>query len=537
MEAATKTAPEGSSQGAADDRALESFNPATGELLGSVPKLRPDEVQRVVDDVAEVQPFWAGLSLSDRARYMRRTAQVVIDNLDELARLMAREQGKPISECYTMELLPTVDALHWIASEGPKILDDEKIPYPQIFFKQKSSRFAYEPLGVVGVIAPWNYPFVIPLGEVAQGLAAGNGVVLKPSDFTPLSAEQIGRVFAEAGLPDGLLRVIHGYGDVGAALCEAGPVRKIFFTGSTTTGRKVMETAAKHMKPVVLELGGKDPAVVLSDADIDRAAEGILWNALGNCGQTCAGVERVYVDRRIHDRFVDRLVAEARRVRPGDPKDPETQIGPLNNDVQYGKVLEQLEDAVSKGARVEVGGPEECAELPHRYVAPTVLTAVDHSMRVMREETFGPVLPVMPFDDEREAVELANDSDYGLGASVWTRDSRRGRMLADRIEAGMVWINDHAYSHGFPQTPWGGVKGSGSGGVTHSKFGLYEMVEKKLVADDRGLVRDPWWYPYSASRSQGFTRLVDALYSERRRARALWRNRRDIVSFARDLLA
>ena len=517
---------------------LESFDPATGDVVGSVPVTKPGNVEKVAQEVERIQKGWALVPLPERLRIMRNAVQVLIRRRDEIAMVITRENGKTISESAAAEVTDAISNTDWVARYGARYLSPERIPDPvPLLLPTKRHWVTFEPLGVVGIISPWNWPFMIPFAEVAHALAAGNGVLLKPSELTPLCGDEIAKVFAEAGLPDGVLRVIHGYGDTGAALCEAGPVRKIFFTGSTTTGRKVMETAAKHMKPVVLELGGKDPAVVLADADIDRTAEGILWNALGNCGQTCAGVERVYVDRRIHDRFVDRLVEEARRVRPGDPKDPDTQIGPLNNDMQYGKVLEQLDDAVEKGAKVEVGGPEECAGLPHRYVAPTVLTGVDHSMRVMREETFGPLLPVMAFDDEREAVQLANDSDYGLGASVWTRDLRRGRMLADRIEAGMVWVNDHAYSHGFPQTPWGGVKGSGSGGVTHSKFGLYEMVDKKLVADDRGLVPDPWWYPYSSMKAEGFIRVMDALYSRGRRARTLWKNRRDLVSFAKDLLA
>ncbi|MDQ3991637.1 MAG: aldehyde dehydrogenase family protein, partial [Actinomycetota bacterium] len=368
----------------------------------------------------------------------------------------------------------------------------------------------YRPLGVVGVISPWNYPMIIPLGEVAQGLAAGNGVILKPSELTPLAGDLIADLFAEAGLPRGLLRVVHGRGETGKALCEAGPVRKVFFTGSIETGRKVMQAAAAHGKPVMLELGGKDPAVVCADADIERTVAGVLWSGLCNSGQTCAGVERIYVDRRIHDRFVERLVAGARDVVPGDPKEPTTQIGPMNNDMQYAKVLEQLEDAVGKGAMVECGGPVEVAGLPGKFVAPVVLTGVDHSMKVMSEETFGPLLPVMAFDDEDEAVRLANDSRYGLGASVWSRDLRRARALGSRIDAGMLWINDATYSHGLGQAPWGGVKESGTG-VTHSKFGFYEMTEKRLVAQDPGWLYGGWWYPYSEGMARGFAGIIEAM--------------------------
>src|SRR3954452_11384383 len=236
---------------------LESFNPTTGERLGSVPVLGPGDVQGVVDEVAEVQPFWAQLPLSERARYMRRTAQVIIDHLDELTALLTREQGKPRVESYTMELVPTIDALHWIADNGPKILADEKIRYTQRFFLGKRSFFSYEPLGVVGVISPWNYPWSIPFGEVAMALMAGNGVVLKPAELTPLIGQRIQDVFDRAGLPDGIVRAVHGGPEVGDALVESS-VAKVFFTGSVATGRKVGIKCAEQMKGSVFELGGKD---------------------------------------------------------------------------------------------------------------------------------------------------------------------------------------------------------------------------------------------------------------------------------------
>ncbi len=252
---------------------LESFSPATGELLGSVETLTPGKVQGVVDDVAEVQPFWAQLSLADRARYMRRAADVLLDEVDELAELLSREQGKPRVECYSMELLPTVDALHWIADAGPDILADERQAMPQAFLKTKRSKFVYEPLGVVGVIAPWNYPWSIPFGEVAIALMAGNGVVLKPASLTPLIGERIRMVFERAGFPEGLVRTIHGGGRVGDALVKSS-AQKIFFTGSVEIGYKVGVECAKRMKGSVLELGGKDPQIVCADADLANAISG-----------------------------------------------------------------------------------------------------------------------------------------------------------------------------------------------------------------------------------------------------------------------
>lgn len=447
---------------------------------------------------------------------------------------ITRENGKTIVESGVVEIANGIATFDWIAKEGMRHLWPERLREHPLT-RQKRHWIVFRPLGVVGVISPWNYPFIIPAGEVGQALAAGNGVVLKPSEFTPLSGDLIASVFSEAGLPDGLLRVIHGTGEIGAALCEAGPVAKIFFTGSGVTGRKVMEAAARHGKPVMLELGGKDPAVVCADADLDRTVGGVLWSGLCNSGQTCAGVERIFVDRSVHEEFVRRLVAGAREMVPGDPKDPATQIGPMNNDMQYAKVMDQLDDALGRGARLECGGPEDVTGLAGKFIAPAVLTGVDPAMKVMTEETFGPLLPVMAFDTEEEAVRLANDSPYGLGASVWSRDLRRARHIADRLEAGMVWVNDHTYSHGFAQTPWGGVKGSGTG-VTHSRFGFYEMVDKRLVSEDPGWLPDGWWHPYSERMRRGFDGLVDAIYSSRGTTRTFWERRADVFPFLRDVI-
>src|SRR6266511_246276 len=286
---------------------LESFNPATGELVGSVETITPAQVQGVVDEVAEVQPFWGQLSLGDRARYLRRAADVVLEEIDEIAELLTREQGKPRTESYTMELLPTVDLLHWCADAGPEILADEKISYPQLFLKTKRSFFSYEPIGVVGVIAPWNYPWSIPFGEVAIALMAGNGVVLKPASLTPKLGERIRLTFERAGLPEGIVRDVHGGGKIGQALAESS-AGKIFFTGSVEVGRTVAEACAKTLKGCVLELGGKDPQIVCPDADLANAVSGGVRGGFANAGQTYSGSERTYVARDAADRLLHGLL-------------------------------------------------------------------------------------------------------------------------------------------------------------------------------------------------------------------------------------
>src|SRR4051812_15965449 len=507
MEAATRSTP---AQGARQDNRLESFNPATGELVGSVDTVTPGQVQAIVDDVAAIQPAWAELTLANRADYMRRAADVLLDEVDAIAELLSSEQGKPRNEAYTMELIPTIDALNWCADAGPKILADEKIRYSQAFLLTKRSHFAYEPIGVVGVIAPWNYPWSIPFGEVAIALMAGNGVVLKPASLTPLLGERIQRIFEKAGFPEGLVRTVHGGGRVGDALAKSS-AGKIFFTGSVEVGRKVGEVCARQLKGSVLELGGKDPMIVCADANLDHTISGALWGGFANGGQTCSGIERAYVLREVAQPFIDGVVRGAEALKVGDPLSWETEIGPMTSEEQYETVLELVDDAVANGAEKLCGGPVEVDGFPGKFIAPVVLRGVTHEMRIMREEIFGPVLPIVEVDSEQRAVELANDSEFGLGASVWTRDRQKGERMARRVEAGMVWVNDHSFTHGACQCSWGGVKDSGLG-RSHSKYGFYECVNIKLHTWEPGLARDPWWHPYDRTLGTAFRSTARLLY-------------------------
>ena len=464
-----------------------------------------------MDGVAKVQPFWAQLTLADRGRYLERAAQVLLDEADDLRDLIVREQGKPRNEAFTMEVLPTIDALSWTARAGREILADEDIPMSQLYLKTKSSAFTYEPLGVIGVISPWNYPWSIPFGEVALALMAGNGVVLKPASLTPLIGERIGRAFERAGVPEGLVRVIHGPG-AGSALV-ASNAGKIFFTGSVDTGRSVGEECARHLKGSVLELGGKDAMLVLADANLDHAVAGALWAGFANAGQTCSGVERVYVLREVADAFVAGVVEGAARLRVGDPLSWDTEIGPMVSEEQFETVRQLVDDAVSSGAELLCGGPIDSPPglEAGSFYAPAVLTGVTRDMRIMNEEIFGPVLPIVVVDSEDEALALANDSQFGLGASVWTQDRSKGERVARELEAGMVWINDHMFSHGACQCSWGGVKESGLG-RTHSKFGLYECVNIKLRVWERSAIKDPWWHPYDETLGRALRQTAEILY-------------------------
>ena len=511
--------------------ALESFNPATGELVGTVETITPAKVQAVVDDVAEVQPFWAALSLEDRARYMRRAIDVLLAELDQIAELLTSEQGKPRVESYTMEILPTVDSLKWIADNGPRILSDEKLSMP-VVLKSKSAKFTYEPIGVVGVIAPWNYPWSIPFGEVAIALMCGNGVVLKPASLTPLIGERIRQTFEKAGLPEGLIRTVHGGGRIGDALVKS-TAGKIFFTGSVEVGRKVGVECAKRMKGSVLELGGKDPQIVCADADLANAVSGAVWGGFANAGQTCSGIERVYVVDEVADRFLEGVVRETERLTVGDPREWTTEIGPMVSDEQAAIVTELVDDAVKNGAKKLTGGPTKVKGMKGSFIAPVVLTDVTHDMRIMNEEIFGPVLPIMKVRSEQEALSLANDSQFGLGASIWTKDRAKGERMAHQIQSGMVWVNDHSFSHGACQCAWGGVKDSGLG-RSHSKFGFYECVNIKQLAWEPGWTRDMWWQPYDRKLADAIRSSAQLLYSRNgNRLQALREGFRPLVEVAR----
>ena len=510
---------------------LESFNPATGELVGTVETLTPAKVQGVVDDVAEVQPFWAALSLEDRARYLRRAGDVLLEDLDEIAELLTTEQGKPRVESYTMELLPTIDSLKWIADNGPEILADEKLSMP-LFLKSKSAKLTFEPIGVVGVIAPWNYPWSIPFGEVAIALMAGNGVVLKPASLTPLIGDRIRQTFEKAGMPEGLVRTVHGGGRIGDALVKS-TAGKIFFTGSVEVGRKVGVECAKRMKGSVLELGGKDPQIVCPDADLANAISGAVWGGFANAGQTCSGIERVYVHRDVADAFVAGVVRETERLTVGDPREWTTEIGPMVSEDQAKIVNELVDDAIENGATKLTGGPTEVEGMKGSFIAPVVLTGVTHEMRIMNEEIFGPVLPIVTVDSEEEAIELANDSEFGLGASIWTKDRAKGERMAHQIESGMVWINDHSFSHGACVCAWGGVKESGLG-RSHSKFGFYECVNIKQLAWEPGWARDMWWQPYDRKLADAIRYSAQLLYSRNgNRLQALREGFRPLVEVTR----
>jgi len=479
---------------ASETREIISHDPSTGEEIGRAPLMNSDDVATAVKRARAAQPAWAKLSYRDRARFILRAREIVLDQLEEIAKLISRETGKPPAEATSMEIVPTLDLMHYFAKNTATLLDRRKIDIGQYGLMGRSSYVVYKPLGVVGIISPWNFPWATPLDEIVMALMAGNAVVVKPSELTPLTALKIAGVFIQAQLPEGLLEIVTGDGTTGAALVDSG-VDKIMFTGSVNTGKRVAEAAAKHLTPVVLELGGKDPMIVLEDANLENAARAAIWGAFCNSGQACASIERLYVHESVAEEFIDLVVKETHALRQGHASAEPVDVGAMTNERQLLIVEDHVSDAVEHGAQVRTGG--------HRidgngwFHQPTVMTGVNHSMKVMRDETFGPVLPIMTFKTEEEAVRLANDSIYGLTASVFTRDISRGRRVAEQIDAGTVMINEVVYTHAVAQTPWGGVKQSGYG-RTHGRLGLLELVSAQHIHSNAvPVVPDVWWFPYT----------------------------------------
>jgi len=487
-------------------REIVSYDPASGEEIGRAPLFSADAVKAAVNAARLAQPVWANLSFRERRRIILRGRALLLDDREEIAQLISRETGKPVAEALAMEIVPTLDAMHYFAHAAENLLRPQKIDIGQYGLMGRSSRIIFKPLGVIGIISPWNFPLATPAQEVAMALMTGNAVVLKPSELTPLIALKIGEMFTRAGLPKHLLEIITGDGTTGAALIDA-RVDKIMFTGSVATGKRVAEAAAKYLTPVVLELGGKDPMIVLEDADINNAARGAVWGAFANSGQACASVERCYVQESIANKFIERVVLETKALKQGLGSETAIDVGSMSNERQLQIVSDHVEDAKARGAEILTGG-RRATNLRGLFYEPTVLTSVDHRMTIMRDETFGPVLPVMTFKTETEAIELANDSLYGLTASVWTRNIAKGKRVAELIHAGTVMVNEVVYTHGIAQTPWGGIKESGYG-RTHGRMGLLELVTPQHVHVNRvPFLPDLWWFRYSPRGARLFNGLA-----------------------------
>ncbi len=489
---------------------IESINPATGEVIGTVPEMGEAEVREAVQRARRAFETWSSLPFERRAAHILSVCDLMIDRSKEVARIISNETGKSLADAYLAEIFTTADLIHFYARKGKKMLEPRKVS-TGIFLNKKALKI-YQPLGVIGVISPWNYPLSLTMGPVVTALFAGNTVVLKPSEFTPFVGKLVGELFEDVGAHSGIVQVVTGGGKTGEALVRSG-VQKIVFTGSVETGRKIMRAAADNLTPVVMELGGKDPMIVLDDADLERAANAAVWGAFFNCGQTCTSIERVYVTEGVYDEFVAKVLEKAKQVRVGFGDGKETfDVGSITRPAQIDVIDDHVQDAIKKGARVLLGGRKMDEKRPGYFYEPTVLVDVDHRMKIMTEETFGPVLPIMKVRNRDEAVRLANDSRYGLGASVWTKDRNEAERLAREINAGGIVVNDCLAHFGVPSLPFGGMKESGFG-RTHGAEGLREFCEVKSVLIDRiGAKKEIFWYPVPNWLSPALERLLRLLY-------------------------
>jgi len=507
--------------GGPDLRTVRTYAPATGELLAEIPAVTRDEVLATVARARKAQAAWGIVPVAERAERVLRFRDALVDRADEIVDVLVRECGKPRNEALVHEVMTVADLATYYCKNAAKILAPDELALHLMVHRR--STVHYVPRGVVGIISPWNFPFTIPMGDVFGALVAGNAVVVKPSEVTPLVMLKAKEIFDTTGLPEDLFGVVVGYGEAGAALIDAG-IQKLVFTGGTETGKKVAAACGARLIPCVMELGGKAPLIACADCDIERTARAIVFGGFANSGQVCISVERVYAHRDIHDDLVRRVTELVGELRQGDPQAGSVDVGAIIFPKQIDVAEAHIADAVKKGARVVAGGKRKSGA--GQFFEPTVLADCTHEMTVMTEEIFGPVVPIQRVMSEEEAVRLANDSHLGLNAYVFTRNRDKGERLARRIEAGSIVVNDVLLNYACAEAPFGGVKQSGFGRV-HGDDALREMCEKRHVNQGRLPMpaHDPLWYPYSDQAYRWFMRGLKTIF----KGGSLGRRLRDLV--------
>ena len=505
-----KQSPESTEEAAPSSAStIDVINPATGQIVGNVPDLGPAEVQALAERGRAVQPAWEALGFEGRGKILLRAQKWIIDHKEEVIETIVSETGKTYEDAQLAEISYGASAFGFWAKHAPEYLADVKVKSGSLMVKGKKLMVSYRPLGLIGIIGPWNYPLTNSFGDCIPAMAAGNSVILKPSEVTPLTSLIMARCLEECGMPSGVFQVATGRGDTGRALIDQ--VDMIMFTGSTATGRKVAVTAAERLIPCSLELGGKDPMIVLRDADVERAANAAVFFSMQNSGQTCISTERVYVEAPVYDEFVGKVTEKVNALRQGISSGPGTaEIGAMTFPPQLDIVERHVNEAVASGAKVLTGGKRGSG--PGDFFEPTVLVDVDHSMTAMNEETFGPTLPIMKVEDAEEAIRLANDSEFGLGASVFTRDVARGEEIAKRVHAGAVCVNDAMLNYVALELPMGGAKTSGIGS-RHGAGGIRKFCQQQSILVSRlHPKRDVHMFPYTEKTTNRLGKLFTFLY-------------------------
>jgi len=490
---------------------LISLNPSTGEEVGKVEITPPQQVPDLVRQAQAAYPYWKKRGLTERTEIIRKVQQELLRRKEEFARLMSKEMGKPLTESLGLEVHACIDIMRYYVKQAHNFLGNRRVPLHHLLFMWRGSWLHFEPLGVLGVISPWNWPMLIPLGSIIPALLSGNAVIFKPSELTPILAEKMRKLFIDKGVPADIFQIIQGGADQGKALIES-PVEKIFFTGSTRVGRIIYSLAAQHLKKCVLEMGGSDPAIVCSDADIDYATSGILWGSFSNCGQNCNAIERVFVHHDVLDSFLEKLVEKIEKLHLGNSEADDTDMGPLASPEQLDKMISIVKQSQKSGDRILCGG-QPLNQQEGYFFQPTVILRTASDYQEDTEELFGPLVYVTPVSSEQEAVELANRTKYGLASSVWTQNKRKGMRLASALQAGTVMINDVIVSFGMAEAGWTGIKQSAIGWV-HGEKGLDEMVNIKYINyDPQNHMQKFWWFPYNQMIVRTFMAALEFLFA------------------------
>lgn len=492
-------------------------NPATGEILRELEQTSIETISTMVERARKAQEFWSNLTPKARSEYFWTIREYILDHIDEIGALISQENGKPITEAIVHDILPVLEIMTTYASKAPRLLRDQKLPLR--IMKHRKSYLNFWPVGVVGIIAPWNFPFSIPFGEITLALLSGNAVIFKPSEVTPLIGIKIAEIFEYAGLPKDLFQIVIGDGLRGAALVKA-KLDKIFFTGSVATGKRVMSAASESLTPVILELGGKDPMIVCEDADLDYATSAALWGAFANSGQVCASIERIIVHETIHDQFVEMLKSKTEQLRLNSTNSSIKSLGAITFENQKSVYEKHIAEISPSTAQIITGGQFSS---DRSSLAPTIVTNPPGSssdncpiekLKIYREETFGPIVAITKFRTIQQAIDKANDTEYGLLASIITKDTKLAEQMARKIQAGSVLINEVLYTHGLAETPWGGVKNTGFGRV-HSDFGFYEFVHIRHIHKEAStffVFKSLWWFPYTFHQLQLFKQFMNLMY-------------------------